>query len=102
MGTIAVENGKITEVRAGGETPRDVPVLDIGGRVVLPGWVSARAFPNDYMGDLKWHVQNNENIEPILPEMDARFAFDLVVPLLPRSSAGSGLPPRTSPPGIST
>ena len=75
-GTIAVENGKITEVRAGGETPRDVPVLDIGGRVVLPGWVSARAFPNDYMGDLKWHVQNNENIEPILPEMDARFAFD--------------------------
>ena len=75
-GTIAVENGKITEVRAGGETPRDVPVLDIGGRVVLPGWVSARAFPNDYMGDLKWQVQNNENIEPILPEMDARFAFD--------------------------
>ncbi len=75
-GTIAVENGKISEVRTGEETPRDVPVLDIGGRVVLPGWVSARAYPNDWMGDLTYQVQNDENTEPILPEMDARFAFD--------------------------
>ncbi len=74
--TIAVDNGKITEVRAGGETPRGVPVLDIGGRVVLPGWVSARAFRNDFSGDWKAQQMNDENIEPIVPEMDARFVFD--------------------------
>ena len=75
-GTMVVEDGKITDVSAGGSTPRGLPVLDVGGRVVLPGWVSARAYPNDWMGDLKWQFQNDENTEPIVPEMDARFAFD--------------------------
>ena len=75
-GTMVVEDGKITDVGAGGSTPRGLPVLDVGGRVVLPGFVSARAYPNDWMGDLKWQFQNDENTEPIVPEMDARFAFD--------------------------
>lgn len=75
-GTLVVEDGKITEVSTGRGTPRGMPVLDVGGRVVMPGWVNARAYPNDWMGDPKWQSQNNENIEPIVPEMDARFAFD--------------------------
>ena len=75
-GTLVVEDGKITDVSAGGETPRGMPVLNVGGRVVMPGWVSARAYPNNWMGDWKWQIQNDENIEPIVPEMDARFAFD--------------------------
>jgi imidazolonepropionase-like amidohydrolase len=75
-GTLVVEDGKITDVSAGGGTPRGMPVLDVGGRVVMPGWVSARAYPNDWMGDPKWQSQNDENTEPIVPEMDARFAFD--------------------------
>jgi len=75
-GTLVVEDGKITDVSAGGEAPRGMPVLDVGGRVVMPGWVQARAYPNDWMGDPKWQSQNDENIEPIVPEMDARFAFD--------------------------
>ena len=75
-GRILVEDGKITDVGAGGSAPRGVPSLDLGGRIVLPGFVSPRAFPNDWMGDLKWQIQNDENIEPIVPEMDARFAFD--------------------------
>ena len=75
-GTLVVENGRITDVRAGGGTPGGMPVLDVGGRVVMPGWVQARAYPNDWMGDPKWQSQNDENTEPIVPEMDARFAFD--------------------------
>ena len=75
-GTLVVEDGKITDVSAGGEVPRGMPVLDVGGRVVMPGWVQARAYPNDWMGDPKWQSQNDENTEPIVPEMDARFAFD--------------------------
>ena len=75
-GTLIVEDGKITEVSAGGGTPHGMPVLDVGGRVLMPGWVNARAYPNDWMGDPKWQSQNDENIEPIVPEMDARFAFD--------------------------
>ena len=75
-GTLVVEDGKITGVSSGGQTPRGMPVLDVGGRVVMPGWVQARAYPNDWMGDPKWQFQNDENTEPIVPEMDARFAFD--------------------------
>jgi imidazolonepropionase-like amidohydrolase len=75
-GRILVEDGKITDVGASGSAPRGVPSLDLGGRIVLPGFVSPRAFPNDWMGDLKWQIQNDENLEPIVPEMDARFAFD--------------------------
>jgi imidazolonepropionase-like amidohydrolase len=75
-GTLIVEDGKITGVSSGGQTPRGIPVLDVGGRVVMPGWVQARAYPNDWMGDPKWQFQNDENTEPIVPEMDARFAFD--------------------------
>jgi len=75
-GTIVVENGKISDVQAGSRPPKGLPTLDVGGRVVTPGWVTAKASPNDWMGDLKWQVQNNENIEPIVPEMSARFAID--------------------------
>ena len=75
-GTLVVEDGKITGVSSGRQTPRGMPVLDVGGRVVMPGWVQARAYPNDWMGDPKWQFQNDENTEPIVPEMDARFAFD--------------------------
>lgn len=75
-GTVVIEDGKITEVSVRGETPNGIPVFDVGGRVVMPGWVNARAYPNDWMRDPKWQSQNDENIEPIVPEMDARFAFD--------------------------
>ena len=50
--------------------------MDIGGRVIVPGWVVGRAFPNDWIGDLKWQVQNDEAINPIEPQMNARFAVD--------------------------
>ena len=66
-GTLVVEDGKITNVTAGGDAPRGMPVLDVGGRVVMPGWVQARAYPNDWMGDPKWQFQNDENTEPIVP-----------------------------------
>jgi imidazolonepropionase-like amidohydrolase len=75
-GTIVVRDGRIAEVRGPGAPPRDVPSLDLGGRVVLPGFVSPRAYPNSWMGDMKWQIQNDEDTAPILPEMDARFAFD--------------------------
>ena len=35
-----------------------------------------RAFPNEWVGDLKFQVQNDEVIEPVMPEMRARFAID--------------------------
>ncbi|MGH9319997.1 MAG: amidohydrolase family protein [Vicinamibacteria bacterium] len=75
-GEIVVRDGKIAEVGAATGSARDLPVLDVGGRVVLPGWVTARAYPNHWMGDLKWQMQNDEDTAPIVPEMEARFAFD--------------------------
>jgi imidazolonepropionase-like amidohydrolase len=78
--TIVVRNGKIAAVGRGGDVDvdpvRDGPVVDVGGRVVSPGWISARAYPNDWIGDLKWQLQNDEITRPITPEMNARFAVD--------------------------
>jgi imidazolonepropionase-like amidohydrolase len=53
-----------------------MPVMEAGGRVVMPGTIIARAFANDWIGDLKWQVQNDELTEPIVPEMNALYAVD--------------------------
>ena len=82
-GTVVVEDGKFTVVQEGGEVPRGIPKLDVGGRVLLPGWVTARAHPNDWIGDIKWQVQNDEVVDPIMPEMNARFAVDPWFPSFP-------------------
>ncbi len=82
-GTIVVRGGRIADVRAGEHRVDDLPVVDIGGRVVLPGWVTARAFPNTWIGDIKWQVQNDEDTEPIVPEMNARFGIDPWLPSFP-------------------
>ena len=74
--TVVVEDGKFVRVDSGGAVPPGMPVMDIGGRIVHPGYVLARAYPNDWIGDLKWQVQNDEIIEPIVPEMNAVFAGD--------------------------
>ena len=73
--TVVVEDGRITRVDAGAP-PSGIPVLDVGGRVVMPGSVIARAFANDWIGDLKWQVQNDEITEPVVPEMNALYAVD--------------------------
>ena len=86
-GTIVVENGTFIAVQAGGPVPDGMPVMDIGGRVVLPGWITARAFPNTWIGDIKWQVQNNEITEPIVPEMNARYAIDPWYPSFPEIRA---------------
>ncbi len=74
--TIVVEDGRFTRVEAGEEAPSGMPVIDVGGRVVMPGTIIARAFANDWIGDLKWQVQNDEITEPIVPEMNALYAVD--------------------------
>ncbi len=74
--TLLVEKGRISAVGTGARVPSGVPTVDVGGRVVTPGWVVARTYPNDWVGDLKWQVQNDEVTEPIVPEMNARFAVD--------------------------
>ena len=74
--TLVVEGGRFTAVEAGADPPAGVPVMDIGGRVVMPGTIIARAFPNDWIGDLKWQVQNDEITEPVVPEMNALYAVD--------------------------
>ena len=75
-GVLVVRDGKIAEVRSGGGAPANLPVLDLGGRIVLPGFVSPRAAPNDFNGDMNAQNENNENTEPIVPEMNARFAIE--------------------------
>ncbi len=75
-GTLVVEDGRFTAVGSGVRVPPDVPVLDVSGRVVSPGWVTARAFPNDWIGDLKWQVQNDELTDPLTPQINARFGVD--------------------------
>jgi imidazolonepropionase-like amidohydrolase len=82
-GVLVVRDGKIAEVRAGGAVPANLPVLDLGGRIVLPGFVSPRAGPNDFNGDMNAQNENNENIEPIVPEMNARFAIEPWYPSFP-------------------
>jgi imidazolonepropionase-like amidohydrolase len=82
-GMLIVRDGKIAEMRAGGSVPGNLPVLDLGGRVVLPGFVSPRAAPNDFNGDMNAQNENNENIEPIVPEMNARFAIEPWYPSFP-------------------
>ena len=74
--TIVVEEGRFTLVEAGGTAPVGIPVTDVAGRVVMPGTIIARAFANDWIGDLKWQVQNDEITEPIVPEMNALYAVD--------------------------
>ena len=74
--TIVVEAGRFTRVEAGGTAPAGMPVMEAGGRVVMPGTIIARAFANDWIGDLKWQVQNDEITEPIVPEMNALYAVD--------------------------
>ena len=74
--TLVVENGTFTRVEPGAIPPPGIPVIDAGGRIVMPGTILARAFPNDWIGDLKWQVQNDEITEPIVPEMNALYAVD--------------------------
>ena len=81
-GTVVIRDGKIAAVKAGTATgfSKGFPVVDLGGRVILPGYMDARAFPNDWTGDLKWQVQNNEDLEPVMPEMNARHGIDVWFP----------------------
>ncbi len=74
--TLVVEDGRFTLVEAAAAPPAGLAVMDVGGRVVMPGTVIARAFPNDWIGDLKWQVQNDEITEPVVPEMNALYAVD--------------------------
>ena len=74
--TLVVEDGRFTRVGADAAPPAGMAVMDVGGRVVMPGTVIARAFPNDWIGDLKWQVQNDEITEPVVPEMNALYAVD--------------------------
>ena len=74
--TIVVEDGRFTQIQAGAAPPSGIPVLDVGGRVVMPGTVIGRAFANDWVGDLKWQVQNDEITEPVVPQMNALYAVD--------------------------
>ena len=74
--TVVIEDGKFARLDSGGIVPAGMPVMDVGGRVIHPGYVLARAYPNDWIGDLKWQVQNDEIIEPVVPEMNAVFAVD--------------------------
>lgn len=74
--TLVVEDGRFTRVEADAAPPAELAAIDVGGRVVMPGTVIARAFPNDWIGDLKWQVQNDEITEPVVPEMNALYAVD--------------------------
>ncbi|MYC51818.1 MAG: amidohydrolase family protein [Gammaproteobacteria bacterium] len=74
--TLVVEDGRFTLVEEGAVPPAGIPVMDVGGRVVMPGTVIARAFANDWIGDLKWQVQNDEITAPVVPEMNALYAVD--------------------------
>jgi len=74
--TMIVRDGKIAQLEAGAVPAKGMTIVDLGGRVVAPGWVTSRVFPNDWTGDLKFQVQNNEELEPIVPEMRVRFSVD--------------------------
>jgi imidazolonepropionase-like amidohydrolase len=72
-GTMVVRDGKIAEILDNNhDIPDGLPQLDVGGRVIVPGWVNPRAYPT------MWMLPNNndEDKEPIVPEMRARFSVD--------------------------
>ncbi len=74
--TIVIQDGKIAHIGINLPKNSKVPTVDIGNSVILPGFISARAYPNDWIGDLKWQVQNDEITDWLTPEMNARFAVD--------------------------
>jgi imidazolonepropionase-like amidohydrolase len=63
-GTLIVQDGKILTAQAGAAIPKNIRLIAIGGRVVLPGWVSARAFPNEWVGDLKFRCRTTRSSNP--------------------------------------
>jgi imidazolonepropionase-like amidohydrolase len=75
-GTLLVDDGRIAGVGPDVAVPAGMRRFDLGGRVIMPGWVTGRAFANEWVGDLKYQVQNDEVIEPVMPEIRARFAID--------------------------
>ncbi|MBN2474284.1 MAG: amidohydrolase family protein [Pirellulales bacterium] len=67
QGTLLIENGKITAVGAQVEIPYDAMVVDVSGKVLLPGMIS----PHTWRG----LDRANENL-PVAPYLDVYDAID--------------------------
>jgi imidazolonepropionase-like amidohydrolase len=73
-GTVLVENGKITAVGDRMNIPRDLPVIDVAGKTVIPGLIDEHSHLGTYdFGDA------NEFSEPIGPEHRALDALHMEV-----------------------
>jgi imidazolonepropionase-like amidohydrolase len=66
-GVILIEDGKITEIGTGIEIPEDANVVDVGKKVVMPGFVDASAV-QPVRGDLN---EQSSEITPTLRMSDA-------------------------------
>jgi imidazolonepropionase-like amidohydrolase len=74
-GTVLVRNGKIEAVGKDIRIPAGWPVIDAGGRVVMPGLVS----PRSQVGiSMNWRFQESvdELSKPVVPEMEVKNAIE--------------------------
>ena len=74
-GTVLVRNGKIEAVGKDVPVPAGWPVVEAGGRVVMPGFVS----PRSQVGiSLNWRLQESvdELSRPVVPEMEVKNAIE--------------------------
>jgi len=78
-GTIFVEQGKIKKIGKNLSIPKEIPVIDAGEFVLLPGLISSRS----YVGiGSNWRRQSsiNETSNPIVPAMEVKHAVEPQVP----------------------
>ncbi len=59
---IAIEGGKISAIGPAGTLPKDGPVEDVGGQIVLPGFVDGHCHADKSMWGEPWAVRTSEVI----------------------------------------
>ena len=71
-GTVLIDGGKIVDVGAELEVPRDAEVIDASGKVVMPGLVEAHCHIGIYEETIGWAGSDgNEMTDPATPQMRA-------------------------------
>lgn len=71
-GSILIEEGRIKEVGRNIEEPKDVEIIDAGGKMVMPGFIEAHSHIGLKEDSIGFEgIDHNEAVDPITPHMRA-------------------------------
>lgn len=71
-GTVLIDNAKIVDVGANIQVPSDAEVVDVSGKLVMPGFVESHSHVGIWGDSVGWEGRDfNETSEPITPHMRA-------------------------------